>query len=72
MEKKFQIAIAALLVALLTGSLVYYFNHSLNAARQDYDAKILKLQNEMGTKLDTLHSAIINLDANLSSQIGFI
>lgn len=75
-KKKQNIILIVLSVLVLTGGLVYYFNYNLTQARQDYDAKILNLNQELSSNIQaaqkSLQSQIGSLGSNLSSQIGFV
>src|SRR3989338_2210519 len=66
------IILTALSVLLLTGGLIYYFNYNMSLVRQDYNAKILDLNEQIARNLENVRGQIGLLGANLSSQIGFV
>lgn len=73
MLKKTQQLIAVLvLAAVLTGSLAYYFNHSIKLVRQDYESKISELSQETAANLHALKASLESMGVNLSSQIGLV
>ncbi len=61
-----------LAVIILTGSLIHYFNYSLNLARLDYETKISDLNHKTNENLQILKTLIAAMGSNLSSQIGLI
>ncbi len=71
-KKTRNIIIIVALVLILTGSLVYYSNYSINLVRQDYSARIIDLSQKVEENLQSLETQLGILGANLSSQIGFI
>lgn len=75
MEKLTKQGIAVIIsFILLSGSLLLYFNYSLNAARQDYNTKIDVLNQEVIGSLQSLKSSLesqfVLLNSSLSSEIG--
>lgn len=71
-KKTQHILLIVLLVLIPTGSLLFYFNYSINTVRQDYGAKISDLSQKTAENLQDLGVKIDALGANLSSQIGFV
>lgn len=72
-SKKAQNIILVILgVLMLTGGVIYYFNYSLNLARQDYSTKILELNEQFTQNLQDLKNQVSSLGSNLSSQIGLV
>ena len=60
------IILTALSVLLLTGGLIYYFNYNMSLVRQDYNAKILDLNEQIARNLENVRGQIGLLGANLS------
>ena len=75
-KKTRHILIIALSILILTGSLVYYFNYSINVVRHDYETKISELNKQTAENLKNTQKALEKdigiVGANLSSQIGFV
>ena len=75
-KKTRHILIIALSILILTGSLVYYFNYSINIVRHDYETKISELNKQTAENLKNTQKALEKnigiVGANLSSQIGFV
>ncbi len=69
-KKTKSLILIVLSVLILTSGLVYYFNYSINAARQDYEAKISGLSQRTAENLQALKTAVAGMGANLSSQIS--
>ncbi|MBI3035629.1 hypothetical protein HYY71_04875, partial [Candidatus Woesearchaeota archaeon] len=77
MQKKTQnIILVSVLLLILTGSLVFYFNYQIKLAKQDYVAKISDLELQTAKDLQSLQSALGNqisiLGSNLSNQISIV
>ncbi|MDP3765880.1 MAG: trypsin-like peptidase domain-containing protein [Nanoarchaeota archaeon] len=73
MNKKTKNIVLIILSALiLTGSLVYYFNYNIKLVRQDYQAKISGLNQQITANLQALETQLSVVGANLSSQIGLV
>ncbi len=66
------IILAVLAVIVLSGGMVYYFNYNIGLARQDYNAKILDLNEQLSENLQSLRNQVEVLGSNLSSQIGIV
>lgn len=75
-KKTRNIILIILLVIVLTGSLVYYFNYNIKIARQDYETKLSALNQQITLNLQTLQKSLETnigiLGSNLSSQIGLV
>ncbi len=71
-KKTKNILFIILLILIPTGSLFYYFNYNIKIVRQDYESRILDLNQKMSENLQALGSKIDVLGSNLSSQIGFV
>lgn len=72
LKKTRNIILIILSVLILTGGLIYYFNYSINLARQDYEVKISDLNRKTDANAQILKNAISEMGSNLSSQIGFV
>ncbi len=63
-------------VLVLTGGIIYYFSYNLKIVRQDYEAKISDLNQQITANLQAAQRSLENkigvLGSNLSSQIGFV
>ena len=57
---------------LVSGSLIFYFNHKISTVREDYGAKIETLNRQTAQNMQALRAALDGLGVNLSSQIGLI
>ena len=72
-QKSKNIILIVFIVLVLISGLVYYFNYNLNLAKQDYESKILDLNQQTTASLQTiklnLQSKINDLHSNLTSQI---
>lgn len=72
-SKKYNHLVFALLFTfIVSGSVIYYFNHKISAVREDYEAKIDDLNRQTAQNMQTLRAALKELGVNLSSQIGLI
>src|SRR3989338_6606671 len=71
-KKTKNIILIILLVLIPTASLLLYFNYNIKIVRQDYESRILDLNQKMSENLQALGSKIDVLGSNLSSQIGFV
>ena len=60
------------LILLSTGGVTLYLNYQLKITRQDYEAKILDLNQQTVANLQALKTTIEELGINLSSQIGLV
>ncbi len=63
------IALAVIVILIMVSGIVLYINYSINTARQDYDAKILSLSQQVSSDLQDLGGQMGLLGTNLSSQI---
>ena len=72
LKKTQNIILAVVLVLMLTGGLVFYFNYQIKTFRQDYELKILDLHQKTAENLQALKNTIGELSVNLSSQIGLV
>jgi serine protease Do len=63
-----KVLISAGIIAVLAASLVFYFNHEINKAEEDYNAKINSLASVMENGLLNLRASV----NNLSSEIGIV
>lgn len=70
------IILIILLVIVLTGSLVYYFNYRISIVRNDYETKISALNQQIVSNLKSVQKSLETqigvLGSNLSSQIGLV
>lgn len=71
-KKSKNVIFATLLVLAILSSLIYYFNYNMRVMQQDYNIKILKLNEDVSSKLSDLEAKISALSSNLSIQIGII
>lgn len=69
---KRNIVIIIALALVLSGGIVYYFNYQIKIVRQDYESKILDLNQKTAENLQVLRNVIEELGINLSSQIGLV
>lgn len=72
LKKNQNIILASILVLVLMGSTVIYFNYQLKATRQDYESKILDLSQKTAENIGNLKIALEKLGVNLSTQIGLV
>ena len=72
LKKTQNIILAVVLVLMLTGGLVFYFNYQIKTFRQDYELKILDLHQKTAENLQALKNTLGELGVNLSSQIGLV
>ena len=61
-----------IVMLILTGGLVYYFNYKIGLMRQEYNAMILDLAQQTMSALQDLDKQISILGSNLSSQINYV
>jgi len=72
-QKKIQnIIIIVLAAALLTASVVFYFNYQLNLVKLDYAAKISDLNKQTAENFQAVKNILGVLNSSLSSQIGTV
>lgn len=72
MKQQTQFITAILSVLIVIGGLSYYFNYSLNLARDDYNTKITGLSQKTDENVQELKSDISNLGSNLSAQLALL
>lgn len=72
LKKNKSIIITAIIVLMLAGGIVLYFNYRINAVRQDYQSKILDLNQRTAESLGDLKTTLEKLGINLSTQIGIV
>ena len=71
--KKTQNLILIIAITLvLAGSTIFYFNYQINLVRQDYQAKILDLNQQTASNFKAVKNQLGVLGSNLSSQIGLV
>ena len=66
------IILTIVLALVLSGGIIYYFNYQIEIARQDYESKILDLNEKTAKNLQSVKGLIAELGINLSSQIGLV
>ncbi|MBI4452094.1 trypsin-like peptidase domain-containing protein [Candidatus Woesearchaeota archaeon] len=71
-KKNIQISIAILSALLVVGGLIFYFNYSLNIARQDYSEKIAGLSQKTEDDFKAVKSDISSLSSNISAQLALL
>ena len=72
LKKNQNIILTVVLALALSGGIVFYFSHQIKIVRQDYESKILDLNQKTSESLDGLKSALAKLGVNLSTQIGLV
>jgi len=71
-KKTQNIILIAVVFLIVIGGLAYYFNQQIKLVRQDYEARISNLNRQTAEGFKVLTRVLADLNANLSSQIGFI
>lgn len=72
LKKNKNTIITAIMVLVLTSGIIFYFNYQLNAVRQDYQSRILDLNQKTAESLEGLKTTLEKLGVNLSTQIGIV
>ena len=72
LKKTQNIFLGAILILILIGSTVIYFNYQIKVVRLDYESRISELGKQTAENLQTVREAIAQLGINLSSQIGLV
>ena len=72
LKKTQNIFLGAILILILVGSTVIYFNYQIKVVRLDYESRISELGKQTAENLQTVREAIAQLGINLSSQIGLV
>ena len=71
-KKTLNALLVILLVLALAGGVIYYFNYSLDIVRQDYNTRIIELNEQFTQNLQGLKNQIAVMGSNLSSQVGLV
>lgn len=75
-NKTKRLTLIIVLSFLFAGGMFYYINYNINIIRQDYNARIMALDQQTAQNLKNLQNAFESridvLAQNLSSQIGFV
>ena len=72
LRKNQNIILAVVVVLVLSGGITLYFNHQVKVVRQDYESKILDLNQRTSASLAALKDAMEGLGINLSTKIGLV
>src|SRR3989338_8817197 len=72
LKKTQNIFLGAILILILIGSTVIYFNYQIKVVRLDYESRISELGKQTAENLQTVRGAIAQLGISLSSQIGLV
>lgn len=72
LKKTQNIILGAILILILVGSAVIYFNYQIKVVRMDYESRISELGEQTAENIQAVRGAIAQLGINLSSQIGLV
>lgn len=72
LKKNKNAIIAAIIVLVLAGGIIFYFNYKINSIRQDYQTQILDLNQRTAESIGGLKATLEKLGVNLSTQIGLV
>lgn len=72
LRKNQNVILAVVLALVLAGGITFYFSHQIKAVRQDYESKIIDLNQKTSANLEALKNAMEGLGINLSTKIGLV